>query len=92
MFAQAGIPGFGMGGGMMGGGILGGWGIASAVSAGLGAILIIGGYSIHKKPESASGWSVAIPVTSIVGLVSMSGFFIRPIIGIIGGILALTKR
>jgi hypothetical protein len=95
MFAQTGIPGFGMGGGMGmmgGGGILGGWGILSGISAGLGAILIVGGYSIHKKPESASGWGVAILVTSIVGLFGMSGFFIGPIIGIIGGILALTKK
>lgn len=103
MFSQTGIPGFGMdggmmgggmmsGSGMMGGGILGGWGIVSAISAGLGAILIVGGYSIHKKPESASGWGVAILVTSIIGLVGMSGFFIGPIIGIIGGIMALTKR
>ena len=102
MFAQTGIPGFGVGGmmgggmmsggGMMGGNILGGWGILSGISAGLGAILIVGGYSIHKKPESASGWGVAILVTSIVGLFGMSGFFIGPIIGIIGGILALTKK
>jgi hypothetical protein len=67
-------------------------GVASAISAGLGAIVIIGGYSIQKKPESASSWGVAILVTSIIGLVSMSGFFIGPILGIIGGILALIKK
>ena len=89
MFAQTGMPGFGM---MGGGVILGGWGILSGISAGLGAILIVGGYSIHKKPKSASGWGVAILVTSIVGLFGMSGFFVGPIIGIIGGILALTKK
>ena len=48
--------------------------------------------SIYKKPESLSKWSVAVLVSSIVGLVSMSGFFIGPVLGIIGGILALTKN
>lgn len=95
-WSQAGMPGFGTGGmmsGMMASSVM--WaavGIMSGVSAGLGAILIIGGYLIQKKPESASGWGVAILIASIAGLVTMSGFFIGPVIGIIGGILALTKK
>ncbi len=101
------LPGYGgmMGGGVVGGvggimsGMMGGstvaWaavGIISGVSAGLGAILVVGGYSIQRKPESANGWGVAILVTSIVGLLTMTGFFIGPILGIIGGILALSTR
>ena len=96
VWSQAGMPGFGTGGmmsGMMASSVMwAAFGIMSGVSAGLGAILIIGGYLMKKKPESASGWGVAILITSIVGLVTMSGFFIGPIIGIIGGILALTKK
>jgi hypothetical protein len=42
-------------------------GIKSALSAGLGVLLIIGGYSIQKKPESANGWGVAILVSSLLG-------------------------
>ncbi len=105
---SGGMPWFGgMGGMMMGGGwgmmmssqlspsysmTWGAVGVISAISAGLGAIVIIGGYSIQKKPESTSSWGVAILVTSIIGLISISGFFIGPILGIIGGILALTKK
>ena len=98
MWSQAGMPGFGMGGMMGGAGMMGSsmiWGavgIMSGISAALGAVLIVGGYSIHKKPETTNSWGVTILVTSIVGLVTMTGFFIGPIIGIIGGILALTKK
>jgi len=66
--------------------------VISAIAIGTGAILIIGGYLIYRKPESAGKWGVAILVASIVGLFGMGGFFIGPILGIIGGILALTKR
>ena len=64
----------------------------SAVSIGIGMILIVGGYSINKKPESASKWGVGILIASIIGIFGMGGFFIGPILGIIGGILALTKK
>ena len=66
--------------------------VISAIAIGTGVILIIGGYLIYRKPESAGKWGVAILVASIVGLFGMGGFFIGPILGIIGGILALTKR
>jgi hypothetical protein len=67
-------------------------GVVSAISIGSGVVSIIGGYSIYKKPESSSKWGVAILIASIVGLIGMSGFFIGPILGIIGGILALTMK
>jgi hypothetical protein len=101
-FVQTGMMGFGTGGMMGGGGMMSGiitssvmwtaFAIMTGVSAGLGAVLIVGGYSIQKKPESASSWGVTILIASIVGLVTMIGFFIGPILGIIGGILALTTR
>jgi hypothetical protein len=66
--------------------------VISAISIGTGAILIVGGYLIYRKPESAGKWGVVILVASIVGLFGMGGFLIGSILGIIGGILALTKR
>jgi hypothetical protein len=42
--------------------------VISAIAIGIGAILIIGGYLIYRKPESAGKWGVAILVASIVGL------------------------
>jgi uncharacterized protein DUF6114 len=64
----------------------------SAISIGIGAILIVGGYLIYRKPESAGIWGIAILVASIVSLFGMSSFLIGSILGIIGGILALTRR
>jgi hypothetical protein len=93
------------GGWMMGGG--GGWGrmmsspgaftpqvvgTLSAISVGAGAVSVAGGYAIHKRPESAGIWGTGILIASIIGLVGMSGFFVGPIVGIIGGILALVGK
>ena len=66
--------------------------IISAISIGTGIVLIVGGYLIYRKPESATPWGIAILVASIVSLLSIGGFIIGPILGIIGGILALTRK
>jgi hypothetical protein len=91
-------------GGMMGGGGFGMmmpfqpfmWWTAMAVipviSIATGVILIISGYSIYRSPESAGKWGIAILVASIVSLFGMGGFLIGSILGIIGGITALTRR
>ena len=72
------------------------WWTATAVipviSVVTGIILIIGGYSIYKSPGSEGKWGIAILITSIVSLFGMGGFLIGSILGIIGGITALTRR
>lgn len=67
-------------------------GTMSALSIGAGSVLIAGGYAIYRKPESASAWGIGIVVASIVALFGMGGFFIGPILGIVGGVLALSKK
>ena len=104
MTMMRGWPGGGGGMGMMGGGV-GGWSMmmsggfmwatvwtAVAISIGAGIVSVVGGYAIHKQPESSGTWGIAILISGIVGLVGMSGFFIGPVLGIIGGILALAKK
>jgi hypothetical protein len=66
--------------------------IIPVISIVTGAILIIGGYLIYRRPESAGKWRIAILAASIVSLFSMGGFLIGAILGIIGGILALTRQ
>lgn len=105
IWTQAGMPGWGgmMGGGMMGGS--GGWGMMTsggfmwsavgtmaAISIGAGIVSIVGGYSIYKKPRGSGQWGIAILIAGIVGLIGMSGFFIGPILAIIGGILAMARK
>lgn len=83
----------GGGNGMMGGGFMWGLGMgASAISLGAGIVSILGGYLIYKKPASSRGWGIAIVISGVMGLVTLNGFIVGPILGIIGGILALTRR
>jgi hypothetical protein len=84
----------GGGWGMMAPGGYIGWtvGTMASISLAAGAVSIFGGYMIHKKPESGHGWGVAVLIASIIGLFGMGGFIVGPILGIVGGILALTKR
>ncbi len=96
IWSSAGRPGWGsmMGGyGMMQGGYLG-WmvGTMSALSLATGAIVIAGGYSIYRKPESSTAGGTGILVASVIGLFGMGGCFVGPILGIIGGIMALAKK
>lgn len=89
---------------MMGGGGGVGWmmpgfmwwavGAVAGVSLVLGGVVLAGGYALSKRPAGeASSWiGVVILVASVIGLFTMSGFFIGPILGIIAGIMALAKR
>jgi hypothetical protein len=89
---MGGAGGWGM---MAGPGVYAWWaavGTLSAVSIGAGSVLIAGGYAMHKRPESIAKWGIVIIVASIIGLFGMSGFFVGPILGIIGGPLALTNK
>jgi hypothetical protein len=80
-------------GSMMGSGFMWGlgWGV-TAIWLGAGTVSIAGGYLLYKKPESSSGWGTAIVISGVVGLVTSSGFIVGPILGVIGGILALTRK
>jgi hypothetical protein len=93
-WSQAGMGGWGMmdGWGTMSGYF--GWpvGTMAAVSMAAGALAIAGGYAIYRKPAGANVWGAGILIASIAGLFTMSGFFVGAVLGIIGGILALTKK
>ena len=85
--------------GMMGGGMMMSdsfmWaaiGGVAAIWAGTGAVCIVGGYAIYRNLQSGTKWGIAILIASIVGLLTASGFFIGPILGIVAGILALIRK
>jgi hypothetical protein len=67
------------------------WGVG-AIWAGTGAVSILGGYAIYRNPQRATTWGIAILIASIVGLITVGGFIIGPILGIIAGILALVRK
>ncbi len=103
MTMMQGWPNNGGGMGMMGG-AGGGWGMMSgrflsttiwtavAISLGAGVVSVVGGYSIYRNNAGSSTWGIAILIAGVVGLIVMSGFFVGPILGIIGGILALVRK
>lgn len=74
------------------GAFLGIMGATSIISLAAGGIVVAGSYFVYAKPESAKEWGVGILVASIAGLFGMGGFLIGPILGIVGGILALTRK
>jgi hypothetical protein len=57
-----------------------------------GILVLAGAFLLYSRPEHASTWGAMILTFSILGLSGMGGFFIGAIVGIIGGILALTWR
>lgn len=82
---------------MMGPGMMGMWmpWFAPAFSAiGLvsGLVILASALTLQSKPEQAQTWGILILVFSVVSLLSVGGFLVGAILGIIAGILALTWR
>jgi len=98
------MGGFGGMGGMMGGvggmmgfggpgglGFMMGFGLLGLIS---GLVILYSAIMLNSKPGQASTWGTLILVFSIVALFggAMGGFGLGSILGIIGGILALTWK
>jgi hypothetical protein len=82
-------PGFGMMGGLgYGFGLLGILGLIS------GAIVIISALMFNRKPEEHSTWGTLIVIFSVLSIFGsmMAGFGVGLILGVIGGILAVSWK
>ena len=93
-----GTPYYGMMGGYYGTangyyGMMGGWFYGAGV-VGLiaGIVVLIGAAMIYVRPRSASTWGLLVLIFSIVSFFGMGGFLIGAILGIIGGVLAMTWK
>ena len=79
--------------GMMGVFGYGGWSlVAAAIGLISGAVVLIGAIMIYTQPNRISTWGLVILVFSILSLFGMGGFFLGAILGMVGGILALSWR
>ncbi len=59
----------------------------------MGIIMVVGGFMMYSKPTSHKTWGVIVLVLSIISWVTaLGGFFIGFLLGLIGGILALTFK
>ncbi len=87
-------------GGMMGGyyGMMQGFGGAgwfyglAAVGVVSGIVILIGAIMTYNQPAKASTSGALILAFSIVSLFGMGGFFLGAILGVVGGIFALTWK
>ncbi len=57
-----------------------------------GVVVLVGAFMLRSRPREASTWGVLILVFSMVSLVGMGGFYIGAVLGLVGGILALTWK
>jgi hypothetical protein len=83
--------------GMMGWGMMWGWmpGFLLAFSAVClvsGAAVVTAAYMLYNKPSQAQTWGTIVLVFAAVSLLSAGGFIIGALLGIVGGLLALTWR
>jgi Family of unknown function (DUF6114)/zinc-ribbon domain len=59
----------------------------------MGLIMVVGAFMMYSKPTSAKMWGVIVLILSIISWVTaVGGLFIGFLLGLIGGILALTFK
>ena len=88
-------PGFGMMGGMMGGPGYGfSFGFLGILGLIFGAIVIISAFMLNSKPQEHSTWGILIVLFSVLSVFgsAMAGFGVGLILGLIGGVLAITWK
>ncbi|MEM3401448.1 MAG: DUF6114 domain-containing protein [Nitrososphaerota archaeon] len=78
------------------------WGWSWPWSAGLyysvlvnvvsGIVVLIGALMLYSRPKQVHMWGTLVLIFSIISLVSMGGFIIGAILGIVGGALAIAWK
>ena len=64
----------------------------SVIGIASGIIVIYGAFSVKNKPEERTTWGALILAFSLISLLSLGGFLVGAILGILGGILALVEK
>jgi len=79
--------------------MMGSYGFSTGFMTGLsliglvsGTIVIIGAVMLNIRPAEHAMWGTVILVFSTISFVSMGGFFVGAILGIIGGAFAISWR
>lgn len=68
------------------------WAAFSLIGLVSGIIIIVGAVMLQSRPAEAQTWGVLILVFSVISIFGTGGFVLGAILGIIGGILALTWK
>jgi hypothetical protein len=64
--------------------------LLSAFGVACGIVVLIGSLLLNRRPKEAATWGAIILIFSILSFVDMGGFIIGALLGIIGGVMALT--
>ena len=67
-------------------------GVLTAVGVVLGIVVIVAAVMLYRNPAQKTLWGVLVLVLSIVSIFVGGGFLLGLILGVIGGILALTWK
>ena len=66
--------------------------VLSVLGLACGVIVVVGGFMLSLRPLEHVTWGVLIVIFSAISFVSMGGWFVGAILGIVGGALALAWR
>ncbi len=64
--------------------------IILAVGLVCGIVILVAAIMLYNHPHETKSWGTVILVVSIISLIGLGGFFVGAILGIVGGVLALT--
>jgi hypothetical protein len=65
--------------------------LMAATSVLAGGLIITASYKMYKEPENKL-WGFLITVGSLVSLLSIGGFGVGGVLGLIGGVMGLSRR
>ena len=75
------------------GGYGGGWFYAFSVIGIISGILVLtGAIMLYNEPSRAYTWGILILVFSVLSFLGMGGFMLGALLGVVGGVLALTWK
>ena len=66
--------------------------VLSVLGLACGVLVVVGGFMLSLRPLDHVRWGVLIMIFSAISFVSMGGWFVGAILGIVGGALALARR
>ena len=64
----------------------------SIIGVVLGVLVLVGALMLYNRPLEVSTWGIVVLVLSVFSLLAMGGFFIGAVLGVLGGLLALTWK
>ena len=69
---------------------MGSWFFALPLIAGI--LVVVGAIMMTARPQETTAWGIIVLIFSIIGFTGMGLSILGAIIGIIGGIIALTRK